>query len=466
MKHIIWMAVIALTATTWSACSNEDEPTAAEQPAQSRTYTVTTTLSPRNGAATRSTMTDNGDGSINAEWQVNDQIYVRYINTSNEYVTATAEVTAVNSTTKAATITVSLTDPKNSSTIFFGYPLSHYAGTKHVETDQLGTLADINANHASIYGSGELTVDGSNVTLPAVAMDPEMCIWKFTFTDGSSDITSAITKLVIDFPGTNQTYTVTPSSQSNIYVAMYGVNAMPINIYAKTATGVYRKSAASVTLTPGTTYTTTGLALSSAVAANAVAGDLGKVIGADGNIYLKADIATAIGTTARAMITYVGNSSGESSPYNHGLALALSDANDGNKCKWCIWKIDAGHTKQNSSSFTIESGLQYNDATHNIDSYPAFKTAMANNGIAAPTGCSAWFLPTGYQWNQMLSAVGGYQALRTGFTNVGGTNMQTNYYWVSSEGGSERTWCYALINGEWLSVSKDGEVYVRSALAF
>jgi hypothetical protein len=106
---------------------------------------------------------------------------------------------------------------------------------------------------------------------------------------------------------------------------MYGdiINGQPVSVIAKTATGVYRKTAASVSLASGKTYTSTGLALTSAAAANAVAGDIGKLIGADGNIYPNADIATAFGTSCVAMIGYVG----DESDCTYGVAVALDDEN-------------------------------------------------------------------------------------------------------------------------------------------
>ena len=318
------MVALVLTATTWSACSNEDELTTIEQPAQSRTFTVTTTLSPRSSGM-RSTMTDNGDGSICATWEEGDQIWVLYTKTNDTPEETMATVTAVDPTTKAATITLTLTDPKDDGSITFGYPASFFINPKDPANNQIGTLADINANFAAISGTETMTVSGSDVTLPTVTMMPAMCIWKFSFTNGTDDITSDITKLVIDFPANGITYTVTPTSQSNIYVALYGdiINGQPVSVIAKTATGVYRKTAASVTLASGKTYTSTGLALTSAAAANAVAGDIGKLIGADGNIYPNADIATAFGTSGVAMIGYVG----DESDCTHGIAVALDDEN-------------------------------------------------------------------------------------------------------------------------------------------
>ena len=54
----------------------------------------------------------------------------------------------------------------------------------------------------------------------------------------------------------------------------------------------------------------------------ATANDIGKVIGADGKIYINAAEATTASTTAEAMIAYVGEVDGVC---NHGLAISLTD---------------------------------------------------------------------------------------------------------------------------------------------
>ena len=183
---------------------------------------------------------------------------------------------------------------------------------------------------------------------------------------------------------------------------------------------------------------------------------VGQVIGADGKNYADAAAATAAGTTAVAKICYVGSDNGEAAPYNHGLALALSDANDGTPCTWNESFTDAGHTKQNDcNNFTSESGLQYND-THNSDAYPAFQAAIANNGTAAPTGCSSWFLPSGYQWKKMIDAVGGH-------TNLG---LTVAYYWSSSENDADHAWDLECDQGIWCNSNKSFGDQVRACLAF
>lgn len=197
---------------------------------------------------------------------------------------------------------------------------------------------------------------------------------------------------------------------------------------------------------------------------------VGSVITSDGYVYATASDASAASKTAVAMIAYVGSDSGEASPYNHGLALALNDANGGNNCAWTTSSGTPVHTyTPSSSSFTSESGLQYNE-TQNSDTYPAFKYAIANNGTAAPTGCSAWFLASGYQWDLMISSAGGYNILRDGFGVVGGTNMQGVNYWSSTEESGYYAWTYYFFSGsgggKWVKCSKADGYYVRSVLAF
>ena len=191
------------------------------------------------------------------------------------------------------------------------------------------------------------------------------------------------------------------------------------------------------------------------MAADATSADKGKEICTDGHIHpLYGDPGC---TRARvAKIIYVGSDNGEAAPYNHGLALALSDANGGTACEWNMPATDAGHTKQTSSTFTEESGLQYNDAKHNSETYPAFKAAIANNGTAAPTGCSAWFLASGYQWQKMISAAG--------LSNLGLSSDAV--YWSSTEQSAYYAWWLYSNDGSWSPNNKDYVYRVRACLAF
>ncbi len=429
MKHIIGMAALALTAATLLACSNKDELKPAPQ---ARTYTLTTTLSPKGGVETRSSMTDNGDGSISAAWEVGDQIWVLYTNIGDAPEETMATVTAVDPSTKAATISLTLTNPKNGGSISFGYPAGFFNDPKDPCITQTGTLDDINANFAAISGTETMFVFDSEVTLPDVTMMPAMCIWKFSFTDGTDDITSAVTKLVVDFPVNSMTYTVTPTSLDNIYVAMYGdiINGQPVSVIAQTDLGVYRKTAASVSLASGTTYTSTGLELTSAAITNAVAGDIGKLVGADGNIYPNADIATAFGTSGVAMIGYVG----DESDCTHGVAVALDDEN--------------GKAKMELSAATAAC---------------AAKDAVPDGTWRLPSR-KDWqylFIGCGSSWTYTDSPSGSIDCsgLQSALDNAGGILMSDRY--ICEEGArvdfTETSASFGFTSNPW---------YVRAVLAF
>ena len=265
MKNYIWMAAIAMTAATFTACSNSDLATTEAPVQKSNIVTLIATLGPKGGDATTRALTDPGDGTLNSIWAVNEEIEVQYEKSSDPADSpsgsAKATVTAVDGSGNA-TITVNLVDPKDGNTgIYFHYPYSLATGTKDLNDDQVGTLADVASNFDDVTGDGTLNVSGGVATLPTgVAMTRNVCVWKFSFTDGSNDITSAVTALNIKV-GSISEYNVAPSSQSAIYVAMSKADNQPITVSATTAAGTFSKTTGAVSLAKGKLYTTTALAL-------------------------------------------------------------------------------------------------------------------------------------------------------------------------------------------------------------
>ena len=323
-----------------------------------------------------------------------------------------------------------------------------YSGILGSQKGTLETLANYD------LAVKDATLSGTDLPASATLTNP-LAICKFTLTDGSSPITSSVNKLTIC--DCTNTYVVTPSSLSEIYVAMKPVTNGNIAFAANTTgSKTYFKTKTGATLAASTLYT--DITVSMVDAANLITSPVkGQVIGNDGKNYADADAATLAGAIAVAMIAYVGSNNGEAAPYNHGLAIALSDANGGTACKWSTseTKVHTYNTTSNSN-FAIESGLQYN-ATHNSDTYPAFQAAIANNGTAAPTGCSSWFLASGYQWLEMIGAVGGY-------SNWG---LQKNdNYWLSTEYDAENAWTFGTYSGGCSSGGKGFDRRVRACLAF
>jgi hypothetical protein len=145
---------------------------------------------------------------------------------------------------------------------------------------------------------------------------------------------------------------------------------------------------------------------------------VGQVIAADGKNYDYASLPGGI--PAVAMICYVSGS--------NGLALALTDEG------------------QTDWSTAISICAAYG---------PAF------------TG-GTWKLATQDEWNNMISGAGSFTALRDGFSSVGGTNMQSYYYWSSTEDDSDsgNAWVYGFSDGGWGTSNKDASRKARACLAF
>jgi hypothetical protein len=164
--------------------------------------------------------------------------------------------------------------------------------------------------------------------------------------------------------------------------------------------------------------------------AEATPADLGKIAGADGIIYGTKAAAEAAGTQAVAMIAYVGSET-DNAAYKHGLAIALSDEGSMN------WSTAMGK--------------------------------CSDKNTALPVAGASWMLPSRAQWDNMISAAGSYTALRDGFSSVGGTNLQEEYYWSSTEDDSDFAWYYNFNDGKWHNyyhARKDYSNYVRACLVF
>ena len=330
---------------------------------------------------------------------------------------------------------------KNGQYDYLSYISTDY--TKAIADSKAAGVEQLSYEHAEKYDGGfALTPQNAilSFTITKFSAEKEIAV---SFTDANSNVISK--NVTTDASGT-ATFAIGLEDNTDLNDCSLTVGDNDITLVSD-----------SKTLEAGKIYNITRSGYK--MAAYATAYNKGMLICTDGHIHAyNADAGCT--ATRVAKICYVGSDNGEAAPYNHGLALALSDANGGNTCKWKTSNTDAGHTKQNNENFTSESGLQYNDATHNSDTYPAFKAAMANNGTAAPTGCSAWFLPTGYQWNQMITGSTNYSTLRTN------ANLQPDFYWSSTEWASHYAWSFYFRYGGWGRDSEHFDLYVRACLAF
>ena len=193
---------------------------------------------------------------------------------------------------------------------------------------------------------------------------------------------------------------------------------------------------------------------------------VGQIIGSDGKNY-DANATLPTGVTAVAKICYVGSDNGEAAPYNHGLALALSDVSS-STYTWCSQTsatcLASGHQFDSEDGAKGDlAGIANTDAlvSNTGHTHAAASAARNYNSGTHPTGTSAWFLPSAGQWDKMATAAGGYGNLKT---NAG---LQSYIYWSSTEVKADRAWSTDFSdNGYWGKDHKDYEDRVRPCLAF
>ena len=451
----IFMAALALMT---AACSNDDYDfqNPAQQPQNVGGITITAQLAPKtDGAATRAV--SDGTDKIVAEWAEGEHIAILYEVSSTKYV-ADATITGVDGWGAATiTFTVQGTTPDNTACTLV-YPRSaakaDHSGVKDFATllaNQDGTLS---ANLDVRVGAGTIQTTTPSLTV-STSPAAQFAIFKYTLSGTSIDATHP---LVIKDGSENVVTTVMPaSSATSVYAAMPAAASSTYKFIVTTDDNKYIKSGTAA-ITAGKYYQTP-LAMTARYPVgrgSATVDDIGSVVTREGTMYLNVAAASAVGKTAIAMIAYVGNDNGESSPYNSGLALALSDASDG--CKWST-SYNLVHATQQGNDFAPEGGLQYINGTHNSNDYPAFKAAI--NYSAIENDLARWFLPTAYQWQQMINAAGGASNLQKM------ANLATDKsYWSSSEYDNNSAWRYTFNNGNWFFGDKKSDHRVRACFAF
>ena len=455
------MAALAFLMT---ACSNDiDEPQAQQQPANSDgMITITAKLAPKSEAGTRAVApgTDsNGKDIIKVKWAVDEHLAILYEVNSTKYE-ADARISYVDANTGIATIEFSVqagTADDTPCTIV--YPLAaakdDYSGVKDAATllaTQDGTLKD---DLDVRVGAGTIIATTPNLivtTQPAA----QFAIHKFTIQDLSAADKTATEFKVSDASG-NVIATVTPGSATGtLYVALPVMAAGTYWFNATIDTKAYVAKATTTTTTTAGTYYQSTVKMAT----------LGNVIASDGKFYVNNE-ATPNGNTAVAMIAYVGNdaeTSAGNTAYKHGLALALTDANSGNKTAWCSQTSATCLDTQYDTTKTNDMvGIANTDALigHGSHTHAAATAARNYNSGTHPTGTSAWFLPSAGQWDKMVTAAGGYPTLKT---NAG---LRLYFYWSSTEYDSFYAWRYYSVDGSWHICRKSQvDSYVRSALAF
>lgn len=233
IRHFLTMATIAVMGAMMAGCATEDNIIVdAQQPAdQTRTITLTTTVTLDGGSATRALVFDKDNHKVVKSFAAGDKIAVKYRQKGwpSYYETAISnELTTddISDEGKTATFTVTLDDPDPDNTeVRYVYPVAMendwYRNTL-LESEQDGTLATLASKFDYCEGSGTISYSGTTPVLPSITLKNQLTLAKFTVSDGTSDITKNLTQLMID-DGSHCYFVSRTAADEPIWVAMYPI---------------------------------------------------------------------------------------------------------------------------------------------------------------------------------------------------------------------------------------------------
>ena len=436
-SNIRTLAALLMAGAAFASCSSDDN-IIEQQPATPGEQVYTLTINASKGDGTTRALNLDGTKLV-ASWDNGDELTV-YNASKAAYLTGT--LTASNASGSTATFSGTLTGSieVGEDLVLLYHPID-IANFNNQDGTLKGTngaekydkaFADVKV--ASVDGSGNITIKESSADF-----NTEVAMLKLTLQDNAAtpNMLNA-TSLTISVDGIGDLYTFSPTAATYstngdgiLYFAM--PNAWDVAYMKGTDEDAIKEATVTFTATVGgKTYTATKPGYKFAAgkyyaatltmaevppSLNLTSPIVGVVIGDDGMNYDYASLPG--GVTAVAKICYV---SGE-----HGLALALAD----------------------------ETGTM-NWST-------AITTAAAHT--PAFTG-GTWKLATRDDWDNMISAAGDDATLRSGFSSVGGTNMQSYGYWSSTEYSASNAWFYHFGSNNWNGNSKNWELLVRACLAF
>ena len=436
-KNLLWAALSMTAALVMTACSSDDNnmTETPQAPSTSKTIPYTVTVG-GDEATTRANIVEPDHRTL--YFATGDKLYI-----TGENIQGVLSITDGVGESSGATFSGELTYDGS------GSPADNLSLTATLVSEQQeGT------NKVSVDDAGAVTV---NYPTTAYCTSVNDAVQKYsnltgTSTYGAKSFTltqqTAFLNFVITFEdgttaGTELTAVVNNNNSSDICSASVTTvtdNGVKAKFVLPVASGTVLSSA---TVTMGSKA---ALAISDAtltgkvynvkktqykMAAAATSADKGKLICADGHIHAYG--ADAACTKARvAKIIYIG-ATGHAT-YSHGLALALTD-----EASTMAWQA-------------------------------AIDACSAKNTSTPVTGAT-WLLASYSQWEYMLgdNGAGSNTALRTGFSGItGADNLQSGYYWLSTEYYSDRAWIYGFVDGDLGNdyKYKDDYIRVRACLAF
>ena len=253
MKIFSIVALVAMGAIL-SGCTREEaaEPELKpEQESRENIITVTTTIGLGENEATKALAIDYGAQTLTKTFAPGDQVALFYEQAgSDDLAKAVSNVLTDNdifAEGKSATLTFELVNPKENGFVSYYYPASMVdINDGYVEYNvaqiktQDGTLSGVASRDLS-FSYGDMT----GTALPAsVILQNLFTIVAFTLKDetGTNDITSTITRMVINEEGDTKYNITGHDSDGHIYVIMPTASNATFTITATDGTKIYTKT--------------------------------------------------------------------------------------------------------------------------------------------------------------------------------------------------------------------------------
>lgn len=457
MRYIS-IAALALVGAVMTGCSKDDvmaiDKHQQTDDTSKKTVIMTTTVGLNAAAKTRALT---GEGV--KTFAVGEQMAIVYSNGSSmvKAVSLPLKADDIKDAGTSASFTFELETPDKSTDVTYIYPASMARADGSINYDALanqdGTLASLASNLDLATYEGDWL--GEN--LPSCTLENQLAILALTLkdSDGANEITGNVTDVTI--MADEDTYTVNRSAAAGpIYVAIKPIASKNVVVTTTGGSKDYVKLLTEKTYASGNGYSVSWRMTPILPFTEATANDVGRVIAIDGKVYDNTTIATAVNTTAVAIISYVGNPGDVGVGWYRGLAIGMSDY--------------AGRVVWDEAASVAES----------------------NNGTVVPGGTSGWFLPSVAQLGKVcqglatkksgypitadypitaeLSVLNNpdytYTNLNSIITGAGGKGFVDRAYCTSTASSETTAWYFNFRTGVLNDKPKKDEGDVRSVIAF
>ena len=447
------VVALAFVGAVMTGCSNDDD-SAIDKSQQlentsKKVVTMTTSVALDAGATMRALT---GEGV--KTFAVGEQMAIVYSNGSGMVTAVSRALKAddIKDAGTSASFTFDLETPDKSIDVTYIYPASMARADGSINYDALatqdGTLASLASNLDLATYEGEWL--GEN--LPSCTLYNQLAILALTLKDNNNgnEITGNVTDVTVK--ADEDTYTVTRSAAAGpIYVAIKPIASKNVVVTTTGGSKDYVKLLTEKTYASGNGYSVSWRMTPIIPFTEATANDVGRVIAIDGKVYDNTTIATAVNTTAVAIISYVGNPGDAGVGWYRGLAIGMSDA--------------------------VTGPVVWNDAA---------SAAEDNNGTVVPGGTSGWFLPSIAQLEKVcqglatkkkgtavtaelsVEANSDYTSsnLNSIIYSAGGTGFVDRAYCTSTASNETTAWYFNFRTGVLSEKPKTDVGDVRSVIAF